>query len=483
LTASHFTNATWSGISAAYRAFGGLLNALLAVRLVGVEGYGHLTAILSVFVLYLAINTSFYTTMVAGLMSPSSRIENPDQAQTLASASLITALSIGTLICVTALIVWYAPVFLRASGMTTAFALMCVLVTCQILVAFQSAIIEATGRLDLAMKAQLFGPTIILAFMGTAFLFDESMSVVSYLATLCIGAFVDLSILWFVRRCRIRLDAIKTRQRIQWPIVRKLLRAGGLLQATSLMGLFLEPMNKVLLSHFVGPVAVTSYDLAMKIIWGIQGLFVAAMRGFLHLAHYEDIAFGFTYLQTISLIAVPAILMHGVGAILLAWVAQRWVDLGATEIVVFFAISSLSNLAMITVLPLYTSLISRGDLGFILKTQVILAVVNVAVAAVAIPVMGLLGATLGLLSATAYNVMAIYLRHSRVVGKIVGVAAAIHSNRWRLFLATGLLAASVIAAAMSALNMPWTIGLLACSLALAATEALPRRLLTEIIKT
>ena len=169
--------------------------------------------------------------------------------------------------------------------------------------------------------------------------------------------------------------------------LKELLHSGSVLQATSLMNLFLEPLNKLLLVSFIGPVAVTTYDLAMKVIWGIQGLFGASMRVFLHLAHQDSETVGRTYARVISLIAVPALIMHTVGAILLSWVAHRWVDIDASQLMLFYAIATLSNLGMIFITPLYTSLISRGDV-FVFKSQAILALSNTFISIVAIPFLG-----------------------------------------------------------------------------------------------
>ena len=67
--ATLFRNAGWSGMAAAFRAASGLFNALLAVRLLGVENYGHIATILSLFVLYLSLNSSIFTALVVKLMS------------------------------------------------------------------------------------------------------------------------------------------------------------------------------------------------------------------------------------------------------------------------------------------------------------------------------------------------------------------------------------------------------------------------------
>jgi O-antigen/teichoic acid export membrane protein len=263
--------------------------------------------------------------------------------------------------------------------------------------------------------------------------------------------------------------------------LKELLRSGGVLQATSLMNLFLEPLNKLLLNHFMGPVAVTTYDLAMKLIWGIQGLFGAAMRVFLHLAHQDGGTVGRTYTRVISLIAVPALIMHTFGAILLSWVAHRWVNIDASEVMIFYAIATLSNLGMIFATPLYTSLISRGDLGFIFKSQAILALTNTSISIAAIPFLGLVGAAAGLLIATIYNVSAIYVRHAKLVGQLEGVMEMFKQVQARLIFTGALFSMTLYLGAQGKLSESWSVILLISLSAIGITESLPRRIFCGVL--
>ena len=480
----HFKNATWSGAVTGFRALSGLANALLAVRLVGVESYGHLAALLSVFVLYLSLNTSLYTTLVVRLMSPSLVEDIRGRAETLAATALVTACAIALLVLTTGLIFWIAPSFLGFNahqGMGFAFLMMGVLVAVQILAALQAAVIEASGRLDLAMRAQLFGPFVLLIMLGISYLLHLSLTAQDYVTMLCAAASVDLGLLWFVRRIRLQLVVLQAGASANMARLKELLHSGSVLQATSLMNLFLEPLNKLLLNSFIGPVAVTTYDLAMKVIWGIQGLFGAAMRVFLHLAHQDSETVGRTYARVIFLIAVPALIMHTVGAILLSWVAHRWVDIDASQLMLFYAIATLSNLGMIFITPLYTSLISRGDLKFVFKSQAILALSNTFISIVAIPFLGLVGAAIGLLTATIYNVSAIYFRHGSQVGRIAGMASTFKSVAVRFIVTGTLFAVTLYLGARGELGTLWSLVLLIGLCAIGITESLTRRLLGDAL--
>lgn len=412
--AAHFRNASWSGLAAAFRAASGLFNVLLAARLLGVENYGHVATLLSLFVLYLSLNSGVFTALVVKLMAPDA---NGKLAVMRASSAIFSALSIAVLVMVTLLVSEFAPRLMSIEPGTVldteirrVIFLMGVLTTIQIIVAWYSALIESAGRLDLAMKWQLVGPTVVLVMLAFFFFAQRPLSASGYVMALSAGALTDLCLLWLVKRKigSSSLPCWPTHQRMQG--LGELLKSGGILQATSLMGMFLEPLNKILLNHFVGAAAVTIYDLAMKVIWGIQYLFSAAMRVFLHMGSQDKEAIWPTFSRVIALVGVPVMVLHVVGALFLSWVAHHWLMISATELMLFFAIATLSNLGMIYIMPLYISLIGRGELLFIFRSQAILAMTNVVVTLALLPYIGLLGAAFGLLSATIYNVIAIYGR-------------------------------------------------------------------------
>lgn len=481
--ASHFRNASWSGTVTGFRALLGLANALLAVRLLGVERYGHIASLLSVFVLYLSLNTSLFTVLVTRLMSPAVAEDPHARSEILASTALLTAGSLIVLVLLTGAAFWITPSFLggvRQQGMGSAFPMMGALVALQIVAALQAAVIEASGRLDRAMKAQLFGPLVLLAMLGGSYLAHRSLAAQDYVLMLCVAAGVDLGLLWVVRRLGLRLAVLQGGGSASMARMKELLRSGGVLQAASLMNLFLEPLNKLLLNHFIGPVAVTTYDLAMKVIWGIQGLFGAAMRVFLHLAREDGATVGRTYTRVISLIAVPAVIMHTLGAILLSWVAHRWVNIDASQLMIFYAIATVSNLGMIFITPLYSSLISRGDLGFIFRSQAILALSNTFISVVAIPALGLAGAAAGLLAATTYNVAAIYLRHARLVGRLEEAGKLVERmTMLRFVIAGSLFSITMYLGAKGELGGSWTVVLLIGLLAMGSSEPLSRRIVVR----
>lgn len=422
----HISNASWGGFAAAFRAGYGLLNVLLVVRLLGPETYGKVAALLSMFTFYCSLSTSIFTMLVVRLMSLSG---DEGAGDTLLSSGWVWVVcSLGALGMIALGGAWAG----LETDMASLLILMCVLASVQIVGAFQLALIESTGRFDIATRSQLLGPFFVLLILLAALLRQIPLSALSYVAILCIGAAVDLVLAWLARRRFLRFGFVGLHWRSVWQCLMALIKSGSLLQATSLMNMFLEPFNKMLLSSFLGGTAVTVYDLGMKLIWGIQSLFSSAMRVFLHIASQNRHQLESSYLRAISLIAVPSVLLHVLACLFLVALARYWLPLDSRELITFFAVATLSNLGMIIVAPLYNGLIGTEDMRFIFKTQATLAVTNVAASLLLIPLLGVLGAAFGLLLATLYNAVAILQKGRNLTGNAHLMNSVSHSLGARL---------------------------------------------------
>ena len=479
----NFNNASWSSLVTGLRAVLGLANALLAVRLVGVEAYGQMVTVLSVFVIYLSLNTNLYTIVVIKLTSYAGLEQQSERSEILMAATLLTASSLLILGVTTALIYWQSPDLLRFGGSTNDGLLLLMGALCgvQILAALQGALVEASGRLDLTMKAQLIGPAALLAILTTMVLLNRHITGKEYLEILCVSAVLDLGVIWLIRR----LKAGPIRWRSFGPKTIKqlsvLVSAGSPLQATALMNLFLDPLNRILLGYFNEAASVTIYDLAMKIIWGIQSLFTSAMRVFLHFNGVSESRINQAYLHVISLIVVPTLIIHTVGAAFLYCVANWWVSIDLQSLLLFYSLATMSNLGMILITPLYIRLINLQDLGFIVKSQTILAFVNTAISILTIPLFGLLGAAIGLLIATLYNVPAIYRRYQRQVAPLNGLTKLLTSALiLRVAVALGLFAATIYAAMFGRLSLLLAVTLGASLFLMIIIEPLTRRIVRSL---
>jgi len=491
-----FRNATWSGAATAVRAVSGLINALLAIRLLGAEAYGHVATALSVFVFFLFLTSNIFTVLVSRIMGLDgddqrcSKTNELERSTFYAAAAMLAIASIVLLIAATLLIVgftsWMGLLNMSGGGIFvgfgTALLAMGLLTAIQIVVAFRSAVIESVGRLDAAMKGQLGGPLAVLGILAVMLALDFHLEPAQYAGVLCLGAIVDLCLLGLIKR-RVAPFPIHIRPgRLQWAPMTALVKSGGMLQAASLMNLFLEPLNKVLLNYFSGAQVVTTYDLAMKIIWGIYSLFAAPMRVFLQLSGQKGPVLGRTYSRTIALVGVPVLAAHVVSAIILSWLAHFWMAVDPRPLMIFFLFATLSNLGMIYIAPLYISLIGRGDMGFILRCQTILAGTNLAVSFALVPILGLIGAAFGLLCATIYNVVSIYRRHSRIWGAPEGLVGALTAIGKRYALTVVLLAGAILLGLQVPVDPIVQIGVLGAVAAIMMREPLVQVLVKRVVR-
>jgi len=414
-SSGHFHNASWGGFVALMKACSVILCCLLAVKLLGMANYGKISTWLSFFLIYLSFNSSVFTVLVVKLQNSSNSGSTVVKSNTLRkSAVYITYISLSVLALITIILSAYRKIsnsdlIILDQILDLDILLMGAITSIQILVSLQSAIIEGAGRLDLATKFQLPGPFLLLISLFYLHITKDSLDTHNYLLLIFTACFTELISLALAR---LHLGLINTRvgrdEDINFYTVQKMLRSGWLLQATSLLNFFLEPMNKILINYFTGPGNVAIYDLAMKVIWGIHHLVGSAMRVFVHIGSQKKDKLGELFAKSVNLLWVPIIMIHAIGVSFLYMIAVYWLNHDAATLIIFFGIATLSNLGMIFISPLYLSLIGSNDLKFIFRTQLILALINLLVSSLAIPTLGLIGSALGLLIASIINVKLIY---------------------------------------------------------------------------
>lgn len=456
-----FRNASWSVIASAYRSGAGLLSALLAVRLLGAEGYGNVAVLISIFALCLSLASAVFVVLVAKIMAAESNSDTVEKNILCAAANLLALASTAFVFAFAALFGYFAD-HLRGFGalndlfwnlVRSSSPVLAVITGLQIYSSLNSAMIESAGRLDLAVKSQMLGPTVVMSGLAFLSVFAPAIDVTTYLTFICLGAGVDTLIVWIVRRVIVaeRLSLLRWRGAVRY--VPDLLKSGSSIQFSAFMNIFLEPLNKLLLNQFAGGGGVAAYDLAMKVIWGLQGLFGAAMRVFLHLRSQGAHVIATTYVRTVSLLAVPVVAGHIFGALLLSTFAHYGAPLDQKELMIFFGVATISNLSMIYISPLYVSLIAHDDRGFLFRNQARLTLANVVASASLIPLFGLTGAAFGLCLAALYNTGAIYARFQRKIGPVSDFGKMVRAMAWRYCLTTALFIVLLVLGAQEVLNV------------------------------
>lgn len=456
-----FRNASWNVIFSAYRAGVGLLAALFAVRLLGAESYGNVAVIISIFALCHALASAVFMVLVPKLIAARNARKFCEWNSMCAGANLLALASIAFVFSFAVLVGYFADYFRDHGALndqfwnivgssSLAFALLAGL---QIYSSLNSAMLEGAGRLDLAVKSQMLGPTIVLSGLLLLLMISLDFDISTYLAFLCLGSAIDALMVWIMRRVVVaeRFSLMRCRDAIR--CASDLLKSGSSVQFSAFMNIFLEPLNKLLLSQFSGASGVAAYDLAMKVIWGLQGLFGAAMRVFLHLRVQGGQVIAATYIRVIYLLAVPVVVGHLFGALLLSTFAHYGTPFDQWELMIFFGVATISNLCMIYITPLYVSLIADDDRSFLFVNQVRLTLANILASVSLIPVFGLLGAAIGLCVAALYNACAIYLRFQRRVGSLGDFWKVMHAIAWRYCISGALFISLLILGSREVLNV------------------------------
>ena len=171
----HSKNATWSAVVTSLRVLVGFLLALLAVRLLGASAYGAVATLLSISALYLAAINSSSTIFVSRFVALHMDDLSGRSELIVASGLLVTGAILLLIPITLVLAYWRTGISAHASHSVRfeidATVLMTgALTTIQILVARQASLVEAAGRLDLAMKGQLFGSVALVVGLLAAFI-------------------------------------------------------------------------------------------------------------------------------------------------------------------------------------------------------------------------------------------------------------------------------------------------------------------------
>ncbi len=423
-----FRNASWGGTSATVRLLFGMGNLFLAINLAGAVSYGYLTVMLSITAFYVALLNSIHTIAVTHAAELQRQPDSAHGLDILFSAvwtlTLVGAAILGSAGFLLgqpflhAFVYWGGDILVE-NQLSQLLVFVVLIAICQILGAGHVAVIESLGRFDLAAQAQLFGPPVVFMLMVFGFYDHQKLTIVEVGKSMLAGGVVDLLLATWLRLKMKHLGSFKpSAETIK--LFPGLLSHGFALQGANLINIFFDPFNKFLLNRFIGPTSVSTYEVAMKIVVGIRGLFGGACRTFLQLSSKLSVEGSSDYLKVLHYGLIPAILMHGIGCVLMVLVSRYWLGGEMEYLPVFYFTLIPSSIGIIFAGPLYSALIGIRDLGFIFRMHLNLAVLNCIASVTLIPFFGLLGAGFGLSLTTAYNAWAEYHRYSRMIGIIVG---------------------------------------------------------------
>ena len=451
---SLFRNASWGGLSASIRLLFGMGNLFLAIKLVGATLYGYLIVMASMTAFYVALLNSIHVIVITNAVELRSHPDSVNELRKLFSAVwLVTFLGVFFLVLA---VFFLGNPFLHAfvysggntlveSNLSLLLVPVALIAVSQIVAAGHMAVIESLGRFDLAAKAQLLGtPIVFVLLLWLGFFSTYQLNIVAVGWLLLAGAVIDLIFIVYVRLALGFPSSFKpTVETFKW--LPKLLGQGVSLQGAKLVNVFFDPLNKFLLNHYVGPVSVSTYEVAMKVIRGIQMIFGGAFRTFLQLAEKLKSDGGSDYIKAIRYGFVPAILMYALGCVLMVAISRYWVKGEMEDLSIFYLMLIPPGVGIIFAGPLYSALVGIRDLGFIFRMHLNLAILNLLASLTLIPLFGLYGAGVGLFITTAYNALAEYRRYIRMIGPIVGLADEIKRRSVVIIFSLALSALVVLA--------------------------------------
>jgi O-antigen/teichoic acid export membrane protein len=138
-----------------------------------------------------------------------------------------------------------------------------------------AGVLVGLGRMDLSSAIQT--ATQVVAFGSSFLLLKHGFGVVS-LAIGTVASFVVMHILMTVAVWRVGSLVLKPAVRLDWTRGRNLLRLASNVFATSIASTLFVPLNKLLLSKYVGVAALPEYEIAFTTSMRIRSLFEMALR-------------------------------------------------------------------------------------------------------------------------------------------------------------------------------------------------------------
>lgn len=301
----------------------------------------------------------------------------------------------------------------------------------QLVAAFGCAALEGFGQLRKAVLLPLIGVTInvlgLLAVKALGYVLD--LSTFLFICTTGLGSESAVTI-WMA----LRTGALRPSVGRSWSGVRGLFAGGAALQASGLVGFLLDPLSKASLLGWLGPVAVTLFDLSMKIGWGLHSIFTAYTRLFLqiapddHAARIASIETSAKHVWGSSLLCSALILIWGTPLLTSLTGASH----SLSSLVLLLAL--LAVLAMIWAAPAFFSLIGLRAYGFVLKNQLLLASGNLIGALALVPLVGISGVLWGLVTASLINAVLLWREFRSRVAVFQGFWALLRHRVWRITL-------------------------------------------------
>jgi len=434
-------NSFWGGLATVMNMIAGIVAILIGIRLIGSENFGYLTLLLSFTMLFLAVNKGMTTVLVSRLQE-SHQQENGQAPELIGAGLLYTLLSALMLmtfvyyegdVVVRALVYFGDDIFLENQIITVLYLLTAATLL-ELFSMLSASAIEGLGRFDLAAQYNMVYPVSLLTGMCWL-MWSEGAPLLTMLASVYfLASLIRFFVAQYVWLKWIGFDGLRPGDIVLgWGRLNDLSRRGVKIQGAGVLTLFVDPLNKMLLNLFVGPAGVTHYDLAVRAATSVQNVFSQGFRSFMALPVHEEGGNSIRlYLKLLAPSLRIAILMYIIAGISFVLIKGMGIVEISSQVIYLFWVIVPSGLAIIAILPLYHILVRRGDLNYIFKLTALLAVCNVIFSILLIPMLGLIGAGVGIIVATLINCASVFHRYSTCVQPIKNIHNII-GQRYFLF--------------------------------------------------
>lgn len=418
---SFFNNSFWGAISAILRMSLSVFTTIIAIQLLGDEAYGYVVVINTVTVLWLILNNGFYTVLVRRIVYV--YVEDTSKIYEFISLGLIYTIISASLLVLVGLLVEEDLLQLLFHGsnrdilksdLLIAYEYAVLIIVVRLFVLYSLSLFEGVGKFSTAAKIQLLSP--LLQFFGLLLMPSLSPGGLTikilfliYLASATFELMVTVVLLL------IREWPKRTKGFVATEMVRQFLVLVGesvKLQVSNILSMFVDPLNKLLINHFIGVSQVTSYELVVKIVMAVRGVFSATFRAFLQLAPNKGIAAN-QYKKVLGYIFIPSIILYMIVLLLFVTMVNGKVLNVSTSSIYLMFIVLIPSIVIVLVAPLYSLLIGFGEFKYILILHARLAIINSVFTLALVPLVGIIGAGVGLSIATIYNGYSVFNRFTK----------------------------------------------------------------------
>ncbi len=384
---------------------------MLSIRLLGSENYGQFALVQSIAIMFLFTYTGMHLVVISRLVE-ARRLAPERQREVIRDL-----VSTGLLLTVPAMLLavlagWLFVNFVPAGNKLQHIVIACgCMLFAQLVTGLLVAVQEGLGRVRLAAALPATAMFLVFGVLLLSFVMQWPLSLDHFLFLIAAMSLLE-AILALV------ITSFKLGRHLRWRVNMRLLydlaREGLKLQATRLIVLTIDPVNKFVLTWLLGPASVAVYDVAYKLAGGLQSVFAAYGRLFLQLSRgaEHERARSIRKAADYSWALFP--LTAGMIAIVFVVPASHWLRLDPVALQTCFVLCVFAHWWMVVATPMFMSLMTFGHYRFIFNAQVLLAVFNLAGALIAVPLIGVAGIFVGYLIATIINVVMIERRYANL---------------------------------------------------------------------